>query len=302
MEHVWDALGRRIAARLHHPENTQQLKQMLIEEWALLPQEMLHQLVLSMRRREQCDTNVLELSPWCISPDNSDIVSSEMTLIHQILHDQFSYLKSGFYSGGLLVLGTCKTPKETYAMLVRVYEDQSLCMKQWRNGEHLGPLAKSGFVPPRLILQRVGTCVSQALGPLEPWATRDAGVLEVFKQMFQQIRIFIDKKLRETQRYIGWTKKKKEEKFDSPRHDDEEVQPVPCLCKVGVPSECPHGCDLDEHLEGEESEDEVIEVLQNAASARVAHLVRTRTVHAQRHTVQQNHRHAQTLEPREQAS
>ncbi|GFW91176.1 transposable element Tcb2 transposase [Trichonephila clavipes] len=51
IEHVWDALRRRIAARLHHPENTQQLKQMLIEEWAFLPQEMLHQLVLSMRRR-----------------------------------------------------------------------------------------------------------------------------------------------------------------------------------------------------------------------------------------------------------
>ncbi|GFU89463.1 transposable element Tcb2 transposase [Trichonephila clavipes] len=32
IEHVWDALGRRIAALLHHPENTQQLKQMLIEE------------------------------------------------------------------------------------------------------------------------------------------------------------------------------------------------------------------------------------------------------------------------------
>ncbi|GFV88207.1 transposable element Tcb2 transposase [Trichonephila clavipes] len=42
IEHVLDALGRRIAARLHHPESTQQLKQMLIEEWALLPQEMLH--------------------------------------------------------------------------------------------------------------------------------------------------------------------------------------------------------------------------------------------------------------------
>ncbi|GFU90814.1 transposable element Tc3 transposase [Trichonephila clavipes] len=39
IEHVWDALGRHIAARLHHPENTQQLKQMLIEEWALLPDE-----------------------------------------------------------------------------------------------------------------------------------------------------------------------------------------------------------------------------------------------------------------------
>ncbi|GFW42548.1 transposable element Tcb2 transposase [Trichonephila clavipes] len=54
--HVWDASGRRIAARLHHPENTQQLKQMLIKEWALLPQEMLHQLVLSMRRR--CEATI----------------------------------------------------------------------------------------------------------------------------------------------------------------------------------------------------------------------------------------------------
>ncbi|GFV44324.1 transposable element Tcb2 transposase [Trichonephila clavipes] len=51
IEHVWDVLGRRIAARLHHQENTQQLKQMLIEEWTLLPQEMLHQLVLSRQRR-----------------------------------------------------------------------------------------------------------------------------------------------------------------------------------------------------------------------------------------------------------
>ncbi|GFX12014.1 transposable element Tcb2 transposase [Trichonephila clavipes] len=51
IEHVCDASGRRIAARLHHPENTQQLKQMLIEERALIPQEMLHQLDLSMRRR-----------------------------------------------------------------------------------------------------------------------------------------------------------------------------------------------------------------------------------------------------------
>ncbi|GFY32505.1 transposable element Tcb2 transposase [Trichonephila clavipes] len=53
IEHVWDALRRCIAARLHHPENTQQLKQMLIEEWVLLPQEMLHQMVLSMWRRDE---------------------------------------------------------------------------------------------------------------------------------------------------------------------------------------------------------------------------------------------------------
>ncbi|GFY09068.1 transposable element Tcb2 transposase [Trichonephila clavipes] len=61
IEHVWDALGRHIAARLRHPENTQQLKQMLIEEWALLLQEMLHQLVLSMRRRSCHFPKPLEL-------------------------------------------------------------------------------------------------------------------------------------------------------------------------------------------------------------------------------------------------
>ncbi|GFV69388.1 transposable element Tcb2 transposase [Trichonephila clavipes] len=56
IKHVWDALGRRIATRLHHPENTQQLKQMLIEEWALLTQKMLHQLLLIMRRR--CEATI----------------------------------------------------------------------------------------------------------------------------------------------------------------------------------------------------------------------------------------------------
>ncbi|KFM66068.1 Transposable element Tcb1 transposase, partial [Stegodyphus mimosarum] len=56
IEHVWNALGRRIAACLHPPEDTQQLKQMLIEEWARLPQEILHQLVLSMRRR--CEATI----------------------------------------------------------------------------------------------------------------------------------------------------------------------------------------------------------------------------------------------------
>ncbi|GFX08914.1 retrovirus-related Pol polyprotein from transposon 17.6 [Trichonephila clavipes] len=55
IEHVWDALGRRIAARLHHPENTQQFKQKLIEEWALLPQEMLHQLDLIVLTRKKND-------------------------------------------------------------------------------------------------------------------------------------------------------------------------------------------------------------------------------------------------------
>ncbi|GFX81202.1 transposable element Tcb2 transposase [Trichonephila clavipes] len=56
IEHLWGDLGRRFAVRLHHPENTQQLRQILIDKWALLPQEMFHQLVLSMRRR--CEATI----------------------------------------------------------------------------------------------------------------------------------------------------------------------------------------------------------------------------------------------------
>ncbi|GFX54737.1 transposable element Tcb2 transposase [Trichonephila clavipes] len=49
IEHVGDALGRRLAARLHPPGDTQ-LKQRLIEKWALLPQELLENMVLSMEK------------------------------------------------------------------------------------------------------------------------------------------------------------------------------------------------------------------------------------------------------------
>ncbi|GFV85996.1 transposable element Tcb2 transposase [Trichonephila clavipes] len=77
IEHVWDALGRRIATRLHHPENTQQLKQMLIEEWALLSQEMLHQLVLSMRRR--CEATIaihFQCIPYYVNITGNEIADS----------------------------------------------------------------------------------------------------------------------------------------------------------------------------------------------------------------------------------
>ncbi|GFY06032.1 transposable element Tcb2 transposase [Trichonephila clavipes] len=35
IEHAWEDLGRHLAARLHSPGNTQKLKHMLIDEWAL---------------------------------------------------------------------------------------------------------------------------------------------------------------------------------------------------------------------------------------------------------------------------
>ncbi|GFV25467.1 hypothetical protein TNCV_1147371 [Trichonephila clavipes] len=51
IEHVWDALVRYLAARSYSPENTRPLKQILLEEWQLLPQELLDNLVLSRNRR-----------------------------------------------------------------------------------------------------------------------------------------------------------------------------------------------------------------------------------------------------------
>ncbi|GFW76431.1 transposable element Tcb2 transposase [Trichonephila clavipes] len=52
----WSAYSPDLNPIEHPRPKTQQLKQMLIEEWALLPQEMLHQLTLSMRRR--CEATI----------------------------------------------------------------------------------------------------------------------------------------------------------------------------------------------------------------------------------------------------
>lgn len=47
MEHVWNAFVRLMASRVYPLGNTWQLKQMLIEEWKLLAEELLDNLVLS---------------------------------------------------------------------------------------------------------------------------------------------------------------------------------------------------------------------------------------------------------------
>ncbi|GFW52773.1 transposable element Tcb2 transposase [Trichonephila clavipes] len=61
IELIWDASGRRLAARLYPPGNTQQLKQMLIAKGALLPQELLDNLELSMER--QREATITKVSP-----------------------------------------------------------------------------------------------------------------------------------------------------------------------------------------------------------------------------------------------
>ncbi len=51
IEHVWDALDRRIQQRVPVPANIQQLHTVIEEEWTNIPQATISNLINSMRRR-----------------------------------------------------------------------------------------------------------------------------------------------------------------------------------------------------------------------------------------------------------
>ncbi|GFT31630.1 transposable element Tcb2 transposase [Trichonephila clavipes] len=54
IEHVWDFLGRRLAARTLPPVTIRELRFALQDEWAAMPQQLIDTLILSMGRR--CET------------------------------------------------------------------------------------------------------------------------------------------------------------------------------------------------------------------------------------------------------
>ncbi|GFU74506.1 transposable element Tcb2 transposase [Trichonephila clavipes] len=54
IEHVWDFLGRRLAARTLPPVTIRELRLELQDEWAAMPQQLIDTLILSMGRR--CET------------------------------------------------------------------------------------------------------------------------------------------------------------------------------------------------------------------------------------------------------
>ncbi|GFU42385.1 transposable element Tcb1 transposase [Trichonephila clavipes] len=54
IEHVWDFLGRRLAARTLPPVTIRELRLALQDEWAAMPQRLIDTLILSMGRR--CET------------------------------------------------------------------------------------------------------------------------------------------------------------------------------------------------------------------------------------------------------
>ncbi|GFU19119.1 transposable element Tc3 transposase [Trichonephila clavipes] len=51
IEHVWDFLGRRLAARILPPVTIRELRLALQDEWAAMPQQLIDTLILSMGRR-----------------------------------------------------------------------------------------------------------------------------------------------------------------------------------------------------------------------------------------------------------
>ncbi|GFW54459.1 transposable element Tcb2 transposase [Trichonephila clavipes] len=54
IEHVWSALGRRVAVRQPHPQSLQELERALLEEWDRIPQLVINSLIDSMPQR--CST------------------------------------------------------------------------------------------------------------------------------------------------------------------------------------------------------------------------------------------------------
>ncbi|GFW91026.1 transposable element Tc3 transposase [Trichonephila clavipes] len=54
IEHVWNVLGRRLAARTFSPVTIRELRLALQDEWAAMPQQLIDTLILSMGRR--CET------------------------------------------------------------------------------------------------------------------------------------------------------------------------------------------------------------------------------------------------------
>ncbi|GFW89131.1 transposable element Tcb2 transposase [Trichonephila clavipes] len=53
IEHVWDFLGRRLAARTLPPVTIRELRLALQHEWAAMPQQLIDILILSMGRRSE---------------------------------------------------------------------------------------------------------------------------------------------------------------------------------------------------------------------------------------------------------
>ncbi|GFV90532.1 transposable element Tcb2 transposase [Trichonephila clavipes] len=51
IDHVWDAVGRRVAGRQPPPQTLQELERALLEEWDRIPQLVINSIIESMPQR-----------------------------------------------------------------------------------------------------------------------------------------------------------------------------------------------------------------------------------------------------------
>ncbi|GFV55082.1 transposable element Tcb2 transposase [Trichonephila clavipes] len=82
IEHVWDALGRRVAGRQPPPQTLQELERALLEEWDRIPQLVINSLIDSM---PQSDLN---------SSLNSTHLKSGTEFIDRHLRNRFAAVES----------------------------------------------------------------------------------------------------------------------------------------------------------------------------------------------------------------
>ncbi|GFU67259.1 transposable element Tc3 transposase [Trichonephila clavipes] len=100
IDHMWDMLGRRTAARQHPPTCTPELRRALLDEWCNIPQDQIDNLILSMPRRFNGDryramiTNFLipelnnhDVQELCFQQDGATCHTARATI--DLLKDTF---------------------------------------------------------------------------------------------------------------------------------------------------------------------------------------------------------------------
>ncbi|GFX27083.1 transposable element Tc3 transposase [Trichonephila clavipes] len=77
IEHVWDMLGRLIAARQTPPTCLPELRRALLDEWCNIPQDQIDNLILSMPRRRNAH--------YCIVRETYSVLTIILTMLYCFL-------------------------------------------------------------------------------------------------------------------------------------------------------------------------------------------------------------------------
>jgi|SRR6218665_169767 len=86
--------------------------------------------------------------------------------------------------------------------------------------------------------------------------------------------------------------------FYLPSKYDEEVETIPCVCKVSFLSKEAHCHDLDCHLNCKKGKDAMIKYLEYSTTNGCTRNVIARLIHSKCDTVEQNNCHANPFKPR----